>query len=240
MLKSGRDLISTVCDRLTCYPRGAVLDVGTGEGVLARRLAELEFHVSACDIGPVPAWCKQSNVEYVRCNLSEGIPFPEGRFDYVVCLEVIEHLENPFALCRELCRVLKPGGLAFVSTPNILKIRSRVQFLLEGSFVFFDLPLIEWDQRGGGPYMHVNPIRYHELEYYLYKAGLALEAVFTSEKSYGWRILFPLELLIKLRLWMKDMKSKRRNRTPFSRLRSRIATDDLLYGAHLVVAARKP
>ena len=47
---------------------------------------------------------------------------PSDRFDFVVCTEVLEHTVQPFDAVRELRRVLKPGGTAFVTTPFNLRI----------------------------------------------------------------------------------------------------------------------
>jgi SAM-dependent methyltransferase len=44
---------------------------------------------------------------------------PSGRFDSVVCHQVLEHVKDPMAVARELARVLKPGGLAIVSVPHL-------------------------------------------------------------------------------------------------------------------------
>lgn len=43
------------------------------------------------------------------------IPFPDGQFSTVICVEVFEHCENPCELAAELVRVLAPGGVALVS-----------------------------------------------------------------------------------------------------------------------------
>ncbi len=48
----------------------------------------------------------------------EKIPYPDGYFDTVVCGEVIEHLECPTKLIREINRVLKSGGKLILSTPS--------------------------------------------------------------------------------------------------------------------------
>lgn len=45
------------------------------------------------------------------------MPFPEARFDTILCTEVLEHLEEPKQALTESCRVLKPGGLAIYTVP---------------------------------------------------------------------------------------------------------------------------
>lgn len=45
------------------------------------------------------------------------MPFPDGAWDAVICLAVLEHVENPILAASEIKRVLKPGGYAFVYVP---------------------------------------------------------------------------------------------------------------------------
>jgi 2-polyprenyl-3-methyl-5-hydroxy-6-metoxy-1,4-benzoquinol methylase len=47
-----------------------------------------------------------------------ALPFPDGRFDIVVCFEVIEHVESQDDVIAELARVLAPGGVLAISSPN--------------------------------------------------------------------------------------------------------------------------
>ncbi|MSR24727.1 MAG: class I SAM-dependent methyltransferase [Nitrospiraceae bacterium] len=238
MLKSGVDLHQAVLARLVDCPRGRVLDVGAGSGGLARKLKAFGHETAMCDCLPASQWADHDAGAYTPCDLNTGLPYPDESFDYVICLEVIEHMENPLALCRELKRVLRKGGRLFISTPNILSLKSRVKFLLDGSFVFFNYPPIEWDQRDGRPNVHVYPIRLHELEYYLYKAGLEVAAAFTNLRSYSWRLFFPLEWLIRLYARHMTKRSHRPDRIPLDRIYGRILTDDLLFGTHLIIEAR--
>jgi 2-polyprenyl-6-hydroxyphenyl methylase/3-demethylubiquinone-9 3-methyltransferase len=46
------------------------------------------------------------------------LPFDNADFDYVVCTEVIEHIVEPQRALRELARVLRPGGMLVITTPN--------------------------------------------------------------------------------------------------------------------------
>jgi SAM-dependent methyltransferase len=239
MLKIGVDLYQSVLKKLAACPKGRVLDVGAGSGELAKQAMALGHDMALCDCLPAAEWTYHDAGAYTPCDLNEGLPYPDEHFDYVVCLEVIEHMENPLAICRELKRVLRKGGRLFISTPNILSLRSRVKFLLDGSFVFFDQPPIEWDQRDGRANVHVYPIRFHELEYYLYKAGLQVDTVFTNLCSYGWRLFFPLEWLIRLYARHMTKRSHRSDRISLDRIYSHILTDELLFGTHLIVDARR-
>jgi len=240
MLKSGAGLHDAMFNKMAGCPTGRVLDVGSGIGDLSPKLAAVGHQAAACDCFPESEWPHGGSVEYTRCDLAAGLPYPDHSFDYIVCLEVIKHVENPMALCREFGRVLRKGGRLYMSTPNILNMRSRFKFLLDGSFLFFNHPPIEWDQTEGRPSVHVHPIRYHELEYYLYKAGLEVHEAFTNLRSYSWR-LFPLvEWLIRLYARHMTKKSHGSDRIPLDRIYSRILTDDLLFGTHLIVDARHP
>ena len=239
MLTVGVGLHEAVINQLSLAPRGNVLDVGAGSGELAGKLSGLNFHVAACDCLPRSEWKLGDAVPYLECDMNVHLPYAESSFDYVVCLEVIEHLDNPFALCQELQRILRKKGTAYISTPNILNLRSRVKFLLDGSFLFFNFPPIEWDQHHGRPNVHVHPIRYHELEYFLYKAGLEVTLVFTNVRKYGWKLVFPLIWLIRAYANHMTKRSRRQGRIPLARIYKRILSDDLLFGTHLIVEAKR-
>jgi SAM-dependent methyltransferase len=49
---------------------------------------------------------------------ADHLPFASNSFDVVICDNVLEHLEHPWGLLREVGRVLKPGGVFFAKTPN--------------------------------------------------------------------------------------------------------------------------
>src|SRR3954470_9952002 len=74
-------------------PRGALLDVPAGEGALARRLIEAGFDVDCCDL--YPEIFQLDGVDIHRGNLDADLPFGDRSFDYVTCLEGLEHIENP-------------------------------------------------------------------------------------------------------------------------------------------------
>lgn len=52
-----------------------------------------------------------------NCNSITELPFENDSFDLILCLDVLEHLENDLAALEELKRVLRPGGLIILSVP---------------------------------------------------------------------------------------------------------------------------
>lgn len=117
--------------------RGSVLDFGSGTGSLTRRLLQSGrfTSVAAADLMGKPS--DLDAVQWMRADLNEPLPTSNGAFDLVIAAEVIEHLENPRAMAREVFRLLRPGGTAIVSTPNNESWRSLISLLLRGHYVEF-------------------------------------------------------------------------------------------------------
>ena len=99
--------------------KGDYLDVGCGRGEVVRAAKELGWSASGCDISEEYVnYARDVNgVEAVAGTL-EDVNFPEDRFDFVSLVEVIEHLYDPKRTVEELRRIIKPGGVLYVSTPN--------------------------------------------------------------------------------------------------------------------------
>jgi SAM-dependent methyltransferase len=93
-------------------PGASVLDIGARDGGL-RRYLPAEVKYQGIDISPEFA----SDLVLIR-DISQGIPFPDGSYDNVFCIEVLEHVPNPFGALTEMRRVLKNGGILTLSVPN--------------------------------------------------------------------------------------------------------------------------
>ena len=105
-----RDLILPLVARHLVGAR-RVLDVGCGEGQVARRIADLGAHVVGIDptFTQVRAARVQGGPEYARAR-AEQLPFRSGAFDAVALCLAIEHVDDYEAAIREIARVLEPGG----------------------------------------------------------------------------------------------------------------------------------
>jgi SAM-dependent methyltransferase len=90
----------------------AVLDIGARDGGLRRFLPE-GVRYQGIDIAP-----EFARPDVTIQDVSQGIPFPAASYDFVFCIEVLEHVPNPFATLLEIHRVLKPDGVLILSVPN--------------------------------------------------------------------------------------------------------------------------
>src|SRR5512135_2716132 len=107
-------------------PPGRALDLGAGQGALSHALKLRGCDVTAADVNT--SQFKAEGVPCARLDLNRPLPFADRDFDLVMAVEVLEHLESPRAFLREIHRVLRPGGLAVITTPNIASLPSRILF----------------------------------------------------------------------------------------------------------------
>ena len=129
-------LLEKVVNLFTTLPKGKVLDLGCGDGNYSKRLKDLGFDVIAGDID-VARFKYKNEIEFKHCDITKEIPFPANHFDYVLFLEVIEHLRNPYQVMPEINRIIKNNGSLIISTPNIVSLKSRFRFLFEASYEYF-------------------------------------------------------------------------------------------------------
>jgi 2-polyprenyl-3-methyl-5-hydroxy-6-metoxy-1,4-benzoquinol methylase len=123
----------------TYVRRGSrVADLGTGPGAMALRLRALGCEVLAVDRdahgfeGDVP----HRSVDFNQPDFASQIG--ENEFDLVTAIEVIEHVESPIAFLRNVGRLLAPGGIAVITTPNVDSLPARVKFFLAGKIRTMD------------------------------------------------------------------------------------------------------
>jgi SAM-dependent methyltransferase len=146
-------MMELVCRHLP--PRSAVVDVGAGAGAFTRRLVDAGYLATPIDSDPEKWVLADVPLRVVDLNsrIDEALL---GSFDAAIAMEVIEHVENPWQFLRDMGSMLRPGGLLFLSTPNVASFLSRARFLVIGRFHQFDEADLE--------YGHINPMTPFEIE----------------------------------------------------------------------------
>jgi len=98
------------------------LDIGTGNGFLPHvTRAKLNgVHVTGTDFAENALAAAQGLDAKLHNDIDQnGLPFADASFDFVTCLEVLEHLVFPEHALNEISRVLEPGGKVALTVPNI-------------------------------------------------------------------------------------------------------------------------
>lgn len=109
------------------FIHGDVLEVGCGEGRGIELLRSyVDSYVAVDKIAEVIARLqeKYKDVSFNQANIPP-LPYKDNSFDFVLSFQVIEHIKKDGLFLEEIHRVLKPGGKAFISTPNIKMTLSR-------------------------------------------------------------------------------------------------------------------
>jgi SAM-dependent methyltransferase len=155
-----------------------LLDLGAGAGYFSSRLWEAlqrrgfdpRAIITPCDLNP--ELFQFDRLECVKSDFNESLPFEDAAFDLLVCMEVIEHIPDQLQLWREIARVVKPGGRALLTTPNVLNINARLRYLFSGTMPLFDImPITDSDvvHTTG----HIGPVSLYYLYYFARLAGFA-------------------------------------------------------------------
>ncbi len=80
--------------------RGKLLDVPSGTGILSFRLKELGFECFCCDINP--EMFKAHGIEFKVADLNKSVPLETDYFDFITCVDGMEHLENPHKYSKRI------------------------------------------------------------------------------------------------------------------------------------------
>lgn len=153
---------------LSQYARPGVkaVDLGSGPGAMAARLRALGFEVLAADrsANGFEAGLPHVVIDFNQTDFASQLGL--GAFGLVTAIEVIEHVESPIGFLRNIGRLLAPGGVGVVTTPNVDSLPARLKFLLAGKIRTMD--------EYGEP-THISPIFFDLLQrQFLPLAGLRL------------------------------------------------------------------
>ncbi len=146
-----RELLRFLMQVGNIFHSPAVLDLGSADGIMTQILVDGDREIVCADLSQqslLRAFELLTSTELggnkfvrlVQCEASD-LPFMDRSFDIVICTEVIEHVDNPGKLAREISRVMKRHAWLYLTTPNskgsgilygpLKKLTSRLGFHLK-------------------------------------------------------------------------------------------------------------
>lgn len=164
--------------------KGKLLEIGTSGVyplVLQELVPDLQVHVTDYDLTKAPKGSmtitqgeRSRKVPVYRVDIeTTALPVADKTFDYIICGEVIEHMErDPMFMMSEINRVMKTGGTLIVTTPNI-NSASNISKMLRGGDPYFYMQ-----------YRKAGTLDRHNYEYSLKTMGAVLRA--SGFSGTGW------------------------------------------------------
>lgn len=126
--KKNQQIVFRHREALKMIGSGKVLDVGCGDGLFLEMLKNNALEGVDISIEGIKK-CTEKGIKTCLCDFSKDrLPFFDNEFDYVVMLDILEHLYSPADLLKEAKRVSKKNII--ISVPNFNSLPARIQMLL--------------------------------------------------------------------------------------------------------------
>jgi 2-polyprenyl-3-methyl-5-hydroxy-6-metoxy-1,4-benzoquinol methylase len=152
-----------------------ILDIAAGSGAMSQRLIDQGANVNSIDIVAENFRVKHANCIFHNLNLNDDFSSVfTHQFNVIVALEIIEHINNTRHFIQNCEKLLKPGGILVLSTPNIGSDLAVAEFICKGTFPYFNN---DYYYHGG----HVNPVTEWQLKLILQDHNLKL----MHQESFG-------------------------------------------------------
>lgn len=139
------------------------IDIGAGTGDVLRHIRERWSPAGLVAIDILP-WLASDLQEDVEMHMGDPVSIAGdlSLADRVLVVETLEHVEAPWTLLRIAARLVKPGGVLVVTTPNIMTLRHRLELVTRGQLTSF---------RPQEP-QHLTPVLPHIAELIMRQEGL--------------------------------------------------------------------
>ena len=205
-----RDWIISAMQRYQAAEARKALEIGPGSGIYLPELANLYRQVYASDIEMAYLENACQRLQHlhnlnVRTDDITASQLPVGSFDFILCTEVIEHIEDSQRALEQMWRLLRPGGVLLLSTPqrySPLEQTAKIAFLpgvIQLVRMIYNEPVMETG--------HINLLTDVELRQQIDNAGFS---VAESHKS-GFYIPLVAEFLGKSGLKLEQLLERKIN-----------------------------
>jgi ubiquinone/menaquinone biosynthesis C-methylase UbiE len=157
-------------------PGSRILDIGCGRGYWLKTIASHHYSCVGTDLflsGTTPTNQNEKKLTFLKGDLLE-LHFPSAHFDSISIWHVLEHMDDPKQVIREISRILKPGGRLAIAVPNFESWQSR---LFKQYWFHLDLP------------RHLHHFTQASLKQLLDSVGLQIHRIHThslDQNPFGW------------------------------------------------------
>jgi SAM-dependent methyltransferase len=205
---STHDLLIELLQRDLGSPAAGLklLDIPCGSGSLALRMGEVGFQVQCADIDSGNFQAR--DLPFALADLNRALPFADQSFDAVVSIAGLQRVCFAQVAVAEFYRILKPGGVLFLGVTHHASIKSRIRFLLYGTFPEVDQP--SFHQTLAAPEANFRfPLTYVRVEHLLRKQGFRLEQTHCDccRGGFFWAAM-PVSLLARLAAGLKSLGAR--------------------------------
>jgi 2-polyprenyl-6-hydroxyphenyl methylase / 3-demethylubiquinone-9 3-methyltransferase len=167
--------LNWISDTLSGLTGKRAVDVGCGGGILSESMAAAGAQVTGIDLSEkalgvarLHLYESGQHVEYLKTSAEDIAKERPGQYDFVTCMEMLEHVPDPGSVIRACCALAKPGGRVFFSTLN-RTAKAYVLAILGAEYVLGMLPR--------GTHDYAKFIKPSELNRWARNAGLDVQEV---------------------------------------------------------------
>jgi SAM-dependent methyltransferase len=230
--KGRGSVYKTVLDWFSTSKRGKVLDAPTGHGIVGMFLKKMGYEVTCGEIDPDIFQVQDLKCIYV--DLNRRIDAEDETFDYVCCVDGLEHMTDPYRAVEEFSRVLKPGGYGVFTLPNYSNIEKRFKFFWFG-YLTHPADMEKFRKAKSNLFnFHNTPLTITLLDLIFSINGLEIEKIMRNAVKKKQYLFLPVVWLMKLNAMMASEETKKKHGFSLT-----LKPEVILGGNNLVFITRK-
>jgi ubiquinone/menaquinone biosynthesis C-methylase UbiE len=175
--------------------REMIVELGCSNGEKLLYLKSLHgfSHALGIDLCFLNEKIEIENTSFISANLNQSWPLSDQSVDVLIAMMLLEHLFNPYAAFREIKRVVKPSGRAFVNLPLVTSVKNRLR-LFVGKIPVTSVPYARWQKEGHWDGFHLHYFTIPSIQDLAAGSGLRIESVRGVGRASRLKTLWPAML----------------------------------------------